>query len=337
MQPSTRASSPSKLPWRDQVAPFERPHHGRAAWQMVNSFVPYFGLWALMVWSFSVSYWLTLGLAVIAAGFLVRIFIIFHDCCHGSFFRSQRANAIVGTIAGLLTLTPYRYWRYTHAVHHATAGNLDKRGTGDVWTLTLEEYERASFWKKLGFRLYRNPFIMFGLAPFYMFFIHNRFAQPRHGWRRQWEVQRANLGLVGIALFASWIMGFGHYLMIQVAVMMFSGSFGIWLFYVQHQFDGVYWERSGDWDYVDTALKGSSFYRLPRILQFFSGNIGFHHVHHLSPRVPNYYLESCHRNSPLLRSVKAVGLGESLSCLNYRVWDERRRKLVGLKPLGFIA
>ena len=337
MQTTIRAESPTKMPWREAVAPFERAHHGRAAWQVVNSFIPYFALWVLMVWSLSISYWLTLGLAVIAAGFLIRIFIIFHDCCHGSFTRSSRANTVLGTVGGLLSLTPYRYWRYTHAVHHATAGNLDKRGTGDVWTLTLKEYEEASFWKKLGFRLYRNPVVMFGLAPFYMFFIHHRFAQPRHGWRRQWEVQRANLGLVGIACFATWLIGFGPYILIQLPVMMFAGSFGIWLFYVQHQFEGVYWERSGEWDYVDTALKGSSFYRLPRILQFFSGNIGFHHVHHLSPRVPNYYLEPCHRNSDLFRDVKAVGLGESLAYVNYRVWDERRRKLVGLKPLGIIA
>ncbi|MCA9729406.1 MAG: fatty acid desaturase [Candidatus Eisenbacteria bacterium] len=322
--------------WRQVVKKFERPHHGRAIWQIINSFGPYFILWALMVWSFSISYWLTLALMVPAVGFLIRIFIIFHDCCHGSFFRSARANEVVGTVGGLLTFTPYRYWRFTHAVHHATAGNLDYRGVGDVWTMTLAEYEAASFWTRLGFRLYRNPIVMFGLAPFYMFFIHNRFAIPRYGWRRQLSVQQTNLLLLGVLLVAARTIGLERYLLIQVPLMMLAGALGIWLFYVQHQFDGVYWERDKEWSYLETALQGSSFYKLPRVLQFFTGNIGFHHVHHLSPRIPNYYLEPCHQSDELFRNVTPLRVRESLRCLRYRVWDEKRRKLVGLRPLGFL-
>jgi acyl-lipid omega-6 desaturase (Delta-12 desaturase) len=298
-------------------------------WQIVNTLVPYAGLWYLMYLSLALSWWLTLPLAVLAGGFLVRIFIIFHDCGHGSFFKSRRANEVLGFLTGVLAFTPYDHWRWDHGLHHRNSSDLDRRGSGDVWTLTVQEYLESSRWKRFAYRLARNPIVLFVLAPLYLFLIKHRFAYGNPGRRQRRSVYWTNLAILGMAAGLSWIFGLKAYLLIQLAVILVAGSAGIWLFYVQHQFEGVYWERGDAWDYTTAALHGSSFYKLPRILQWFSGNIGFHHLHHLSPRIPNYHLEKCHQADPLFQSVKPVTLFASLKSLTFRLWDERRGKLVG--------
>ena len=319
--------------WKDIVARYQRPSTGRALWQIINTIVPYSLLWYLMSLTVEISWWFTLPLAILAGAFLVRVFIIFHDCGHGSFFESRTANDIVGFIAGLLTFTPYYHWRWEHSLHHATAGDLDRRGTGDVWTLTVQEYLEASRWKRFAYVLARNPVVLFVIAPLYLFLIRQRFASAGANRRERLSVIWMNLAVLGLATALSVIFGVKTYLAIQVTVMGLAGSAGLWLFYVQHQFDGVYWERRDDWDYTAAALQGSSFYKLPRILQWFSGNIGFHHIHHLSPRIPNYNLERCHRADPLFQTVKAIGLFTSLKSLTFRLWDEQRSRLVGYRRL----
>ncbi len=231
-------------------------------------------------------------LAILAGGFLVRIFIIFHDCGHGSFFQSRRANDILGFVTGVLTFTPYYHWRWQHALHHASSGDLDRRGMGDVWTLTLREYLEASRWKRFAYRVARNPLVLFTLGPLFLLMVH-RFCSPNAGRRERNSVHLTNLALLAVAIGLSLLFGVKAYLLLQLGVLLAAGIAGVWLFYVQHQFEGVYWERSQEWDYATAALQGSSFYKLPKVLQWFSGNIGFHHIHHLSPRIPNYHLEKC--------------------------------------------
>jgi omega-6 fatty acid desaturase (delta-12 desaturase) len=313
------------------VAKYETPSLPRSLRQIVNSFLPYFALLCAMYISLDVSYWITLALAVPAAGFLVRIFIIFHDCGHRSFFKSARANRIVGFVGGVLTFTPSYHWTHQHAKHHATAGDLDHRGSGDVWTLTVQEYLALSRWGRLKYRMYRNPFVMFGFGPAYSFFVQNRFTKSKDGSRARWSATRTNLALAGIVVVTSLTVGIKAYLIIQLPVMVIAATAGMWLFYVQHQFEGTYWERYEKWSYLRQALEGSSFYRLPRILQWFSGNIGFHHVHHLSPRIPNYNLQKCHESNPIFRTVRHITLWASFKSLSYRLWDEERKKLVGFR------
>ena len=276
-----------------------------------------------------VSYWLILPLAVLAGGFMVRIFIIFHDCGHGSFFKSRAANDFVGFITGVLTFTPYYHWRWEHAVHHSSSGDLDRRGMGDVWTLTVREYLESSRWKRFAYRLARNPLVLFVFAPVFLFLIWQRMPKTEANLRERMSVYWTNLVLLLIAGGMSYAFGFKAYVLIQLLVMAVGGSVGVWMFYVQHQFEGVYWERNQKWDYVTAALQGSSFYKLPRVLQWFSGNIGFHHIHHLSSRIPNYNLEKCHYAEPLFLVVKPVTLFGSLKSFTFRLWDEQRRRLVG--------
>jgi omega-6 fatty acid desaturase (delta-12 desaturase) len=315
--------------WKELVAPYQTPTVGRSIWQMVNTFIPYAVLWYLMYLSLAVSYWLTFPLAVLAAGFLVRVFIIFHDCGHGSFFRSRKANEVVGFVAGVLTFTPYRHWRWEHALHHSSAGDLDRRGTGDVWTLTVQEYLEASRWKRFAYRLARNPVVLFVLAPLVLFVLLQRIPSRKAGRRERHSVYWANLAILLLAAALVWLLGWKAYLAIQLTVMGVAGTAGVWLFYVQHQFEGVYWARQGEWDYTTVALQGSSFYKLPKVLQWFTGSIGFHHIHHLRPGIPNYNLEKCHKAVPLFQTVKPVTLFSSLKSLTFRLWDEQRQRLVG--------
>jgi omega-6 fatty acid desaturase (delta-12 desaturase) len=334
---SSKSEQQSKWPaWKEIVAKYQKPARWAATWQVVNTLVPYAALWCLMYFSLRVSWWLAAPLAVLAGGFLVRMFIIFHDCGHGSFLASKRANDVLGFITGVLTFTPYYHWRWEHAVHHASSGDLDQRGIGDVWTLTVQEYLEASRWKRFAYRLARNPLILFGLAPLYLFLIHMRFPSPKSEGRERHSVWWTNLALVALAGGLIWLFGLKAYLLLQLIVLVVAGSVGVWLFYVQHQFEGVYWERNAEWDYDLAALKGSSFYKLPKVLQWFSGNIGFHHIHHLSPQIPNYHLEKCHKAEPLFQTVKPVTLFSSFKSFTFRLWDEQRRKLVGYRALKAI-
>jgi omega-6 fatty acid desaturase (delta-12 desaturase) len=325
-------SSRRAADWRHLVAPYQHTDGRRAFLQVATSYVPYFGLWVLMILSLKVSYWLTLGLAMLAAGFLLRVFIILHDCGHRAFIRSSRISDVLGFVAGVLTFVPYHYWRHNHAIHHATAGNLDQRGTGDIWTMTVGEYAQASRMKRLVYRLYRNPLVLFLIGPAFMFAVLYRFVPLGVGWRWQRSVLMTNLALLGVVVGLSLLIGFGNYLRIQIPIMLFSSVAGVWLFYVQHQFKDVYWERQTNWDFFATAMQGSSFYKLPRILQWFSGNIGFHHIHHLSPKIPNYLLEKCHRENPLFQEAKTLSLRESFETIRYRLWDEKKHELVAAGP-----
>jgi acyl-lipid omega-6 desaturase (Delta-12 desaturase) len=319
--------------WKSIVAKYQQASVARASWQIVNTLVPYALLWYLMYLALAVSWWLVVPLAVLAGAFLVRAFIIFHDCGHGSFFKSRTANSIWGFLCGVLTFTPYYHWRWEHSLHHATSGDLDRRGTGDIWTMTVQEYLESSRWKRFSYRLARNPFVLFVLAPVYVFLIKNRIPTATADWRERLSVYWMNLAILGVAFPMAAIFGWKAYLLIQMTAVLVAGSAGVWLFYVQHQFEGVYWERRDDWDYAAAALQGSSFYKLPRVLQWFSGNIGFHHIHHLSPRIPNYNLEKCHNADPLFQQVKPVTLFTSFKSFSFRLWDEQRRKLVGFRHL----
>jgi omega-6 fatty acid desaturase (delta-12 desaturase) len=302
-------------------------------WQIINTLVPFFLLWYFAYLSLSISYWITIVIAIIAGGFLIRIFIIFHDCCHKSFFKNRMANEIVGTLTGILTCCSYFQWRHSHSVHHATSGNLNKRGTGDIWTLTVEEYVALSPLRRLVYRLYRNPFIMFTIGPIYIFLIDYRFNRKRAGAKERINTYITNLSIVGIAGLLCWMIGWQSCVLVQGPILFLSAVAGIWLFYVKHQFEETYFETEANWDYVKAAMHGSSFYKLPKVLHWITGNIGFHHIHHLSPRVPNYYLEAVHNKNPLLQDVRTITLASSLRSLRFRIWDEHSRKFIGFKEI----
>lgn len=322
---------------RKITAPYEKSHLRRSIWQLTNTMVPFFILWYLAYLSLSVSYWLTFALTVPAAGFLIRIFIIFHDCCHHSFFKSRKANEIVGTLTGILTCCPYSQWKHTHSVHHATSSNLDRRGIGDIWTLTVDEYLALSPLRRMIYRVYRNPLVMFGLGPIYVFLIDYRRNRKGAGKKERINTYVTNLGIVGTAGLLCWILGWQQFVLVQGPIFFLSGMAGIWLFYVQHQFENSYNEIEEEWDYVSAAMQGSSFYKLPKILHWITGNIGYHHIHHLSPRVPNYYLHRVHNSNPSLQKVQAIGLLSSLRSLRYRVWNEHSKKFVGFREIKHIA
>ncbi len=316
--------------WSGVISRYHTPRVRSSVWQICNSFLPFFALWYLMVLSLDVSYILTLALSVIAAGFMARIFIIQHDCGHGSFFRSQAANDIVGMLGSVPTLTPYHYWRKSHAIHHAGAGKLDKRGIGDIYTMTVAEYQQLSRWGKLRYRLYRNPVVLFVFVPTFMFAVLYRFPISRMNALRKVEasVYLTNLAIAAAATGLIYLVGWKTFLAVQIPITVATSTLGMWLFYVQHQFEDTYWSESNEWDFGAAALQGSSFYRLPKILQWFTGNIGYHHVHHLSPKIPNYLLEKCHTEVPVVQKASVLTIRTSLKSLVLTLWDERQKKLI---------
>jgi len=332
---STSEAQLGKSPSRTQIdAKFTTPSLGYSIWQMVNSIIPYLALNYLMYLSLSVSYWLTLGLSLLAAAFLVRIFILFHDCGHGSFFKSMTLNKTVGFILGLFSYTSYDKWKRTHSIHHGTMGNLDKRGVGDYKTLTVKEYNALGRWGKIKYRIYRNPLFFLGIGGIMLFLVLNRFPSKALDNKENWGVQLTNLVLLGLVLgFGFWI-GFKEFLLIQLPIMYFASLAGVWLFYVQHQYERVEWRRQKDWNYKELAITGSSFLKLPKVLQWFTGNIGYHHVHHLSPRIPNYYLEECHSKTPVLKSVMPLSFRENLRAATLALWDEAIGKLIPFSKLA---
>ncbi|WP_026693414.1 fatty acid desaturase [Peribacillus kribbensis] len=318
---------------KKQISEYEKPDYRNSMFQIINTLVPFMLLWYLAYKSIDFSVILTLAITVVAAGFLIRIFIIFHDCCHFSFFKNRRANKILGTVTGILTLFPFSQWQHDHSVHHAGSGNLDKRGTGDIWVLTVNEYLAAGMWTRIMYRLYRNPFVMFGLGPIYAFLIKNRFNRTGARMKERINTYVTNIFIVVLVLFFCWLVGWQAFILVQGPIFLISGSLGIWLFYVQHTFEDSYFEENGEWEYVKAAVEGSSFYKLPKLLQWLTGNIGFHHVHHLSPRVPNYKLEKAHKHAPPLHNVPTITLAASLSSLRFRLWDEHKKKFVSYKNL----
>jgi omega-6 fatty acid desaturase (delta-12 desaturase) len=323
---------PAEYPgWRTLVAKYTKPDHRIAVWQVVNSFGGLFLCLLMMYLSLNVGYWLTLLLSIPAAGFLVRVFIIQHDCGHGSFFKSRRANDSVGTACSVFTLVPYKFWRKSHAIHHAHHAELEERGVGDIWTMTVDEYLEAPRWKRLVYRAFRNPFFLFGIAPTVNFVFLTRLPFEASGKFRKGEV--ASVWWTDLAI-AIWfvgfglLIGFGTVVAITLPVIFIASSVGTWLFYVQHQYERTYWEHTPQWDYTLAAMHGSSYYELPRVLQWFTGNIGFHHIHHLSPRIPNYRLQQCHEENPLLQRVVKLTLKSSLDSVWLTLWDEKQRQLV---------
>lgn len=319
---------------RTAVAPYQRADLRRSVWQLVNTFVPYIVLWYLMYRSLAYSYAITLPLALLAGGFMIRIFIILHDCGHGSFFASQTANNIVGSICGVLTFTPYFQWRHDHAVHHATAGDLDRRGGGDVYTLTVSEYLRLKPLDRFKYRVFRHPLLMLTVGPVWAFVLSQRMCLPHSRRRERLSVYGTNVALLVLMVGLSLLMGVGPYLLILVPVTLFASSVALWLFYCQHQFEGTYWARHAEWDYETAALFGSSYFRMSRVGQWFTGNIGFHHVHHLNPRVPNYYLEACHNAHPRFQEATTVTLGSSWRFFTLKLWDEELQRLVTLREIA---
>ncbi len=333
---SDRAKAQESKPhWYQTTSKYAQPSLRKAVWQVLNTFVPYFAIWALMIHLVreGYPYSITLALAVVAAALLVRIFILFHDCCHGSFFASRRANIILGYISGILAFTPYDDWRRSHIRHHTTSGDLDRRGVGDVWTMTVEEYLTAPTRKRLAYRIVRNPLVLFGLGPTYKFFIAKRFSQKGARKPERRSVMITNLAIAAIIGVASVTIGVQAYLAIQLPIMLIAGTIGLWLFYVQHQFERVYWARHEAWDPMRAALEGSSYYKLPKVLQWFTGNIGLHHVHHVHPRIPNYHLQQCHDDIPALQAVAPLTLRRSLRSLWMNLWDEKQQKMVGFRSL----
>lgn len=316
---------------KSNIAEFQRPSRARSIWQLINTLIPYAALWVLAYFAFQYSFWLILPFTLLASGFLVRIFIIFHDCGHQSFFRSRKANNFWGAITGLLTLTPYYFWTANHARHHDTSGNLDKRGFGDVWTMTVEEYMKAPLSTRLKYRLYRNPFIMFLLGPLLIVLVTNRLTKTAENSKERNSVYLNNISILLMAVSLSFLMGFKAYIIIQALVLLVGLIGGVWLFYVQHQFEGVYWAREGEWDFIAASLMGGSFYKLPKILNWFSGSIGYHHVHHLMTGIPNYNLAKCHEEIPAIGAIKPTGIRTSLKSLSYRLWDEGQAKLVSFR------
>ena len=323
-----QASSSGQAWWKQTLAPYAKPRLGRSVVDLATSVVPYLALSTLMYLALDVSYLLVLALAIPAAGFLVRTYIIFHDCTHGSFLPSKNANAWLGRALGLLVFSPFGSWRHNHAVHHATAGDLDRRGVGDVPTLTIAEY-RAKPWKgRFVYRAFRNPFVMLGIGPTIAMLILPRIPSSTSRPRIRHSVMLTDVAIVVMVAALCLLMGPAQYLLVQLPTILMAGAAGVWLFYVQHQFEDVYWESTDDWSYADAALRGSSYLKLPKVLQFFSGNIGLHHVHHLSARVPNYNLQRAHDDNPVFHGVPTLTFWEGMRTLRLKVWDEDANRLV---------
>jgi len=319
--------SKQRVGGQTDLTPHMTPRLGSALFDLATSIVAYLALTALMFVAARFSYLLVLVLALPAAGFLVRTFIVFHDCAHGSFTRSKRANALLGGALGVVLFMPFAWWRHKHAVHHATTGDLDRRGIGDVQTLTVEEYRARPWWGRLGYRLFRNPLVMFGLGPLWVVLIGPRLTSPSMHPRLRRSVLATDLVLVALIGSLGWLVGWQTLLLVLGPPLLISGSAGIWLFYVQHQFEDAYWQRHEEWSYADAALQGSSYLKLPRILQFFTGNIGFHHVHHLSARIPNYSLQAAHEAAGF-EPVPTLSLVDGLRAVRLKLWDPGERRLV---------
>ncbi|MBU1099185.1 MAG: fatty acid desaturase [Bacteroidetes bacterium] len=328
-------SIPTQSNWKSLVKKYQNSSNRKSIWQLIDSYVPFFVIWYLMYFMLDVSYWITLLLSIPAAGFTVRIFIIQHDCGHGSFFHSKTANTVWGIIASVFTLTPYHYWRKGHSIHHANAGKLEHRGIGDIYTLTVDEYLNKSKWGRFKYRVYRNPFFLFVVIPTLLFVVLYRFpvSSSKSLKREELSIYFTTLLIALVFALVIWFIGFQSFLVIQLPITILASTTGTWLFYVQHQFPDTYWEQNGNWDYTLVALQGSSFYKLPKILQWFTGNIGYHHIHHLSPRIPNYNLEVCHKQNPLFQKANTLTLTTSFRSVLLSLWDENQKKLVGFKHL----
>ena len=314
------------------IAGYRSPNHVRSVVELTITVVPLFLLWTAMWVALSHGYWLSLLLALPTAGFLVRLFMIQHDCGHGAFFHDRRLNDWVGRAIGVLTLTPYDFWRRSHNMHHAGSGNLARRGIGDIVTLTVREYMALSGWRRFRYRLYRHPLVMFGIGPAFLFLVQQRLPIGAMRERSEWSSTMAtNAAIAVVSVLFVWLIGLVPFLLLQLPVILMAGAIGVWLFYVQHQFEETFWAEDVDWSHPEAALHGSSHYDLPRVLRWFTANIGIHHVHHLSSRIPYYRLPRVLGDHPELADIGRLSLGESLRCVRLVLWDEARRKLISFR------
>jgi omega-6 fatty acid desaturase (delta-12 desaturase) len=333
MENSSTIKENTRPEWVEIISRYNKPDPMKSWWQVINSVGPYILLWVVMVKTIEISYWLTLLLAVFAAGFMVRIFIIFHDCGHGSFFKSKLLSKIIGIITGLFVFTPYNKWHHEHLIHHQTVGNLDKRGIGDVKTLTVNEYLNLTKWQRFWYRFYRNPFFLFGVAPLLIFIILQRFTKKGMTIKEKLYVHLSTLAIIVCVILLMLLIGWKTFLLIQLPILYIATAHGVWLFYIQHQFRYVVWTDSVNWDYKTTALKGSSMFKLPGLLNWFTGNIGYHHIHHLSPLIPNYNLKKCHKENKIFQEVKPLTFFSAFESLFLRLWDEKRQMMVGFNEI----
>lgn len=333
MAVSNRPAARPRPEWIDIVKKYQTPDNWKSTWQVLNSLIPFIVIWVLMYFSLQVSYWLTLALAVVNSGFVVRLFIIQHDCGHNSFYRSRKTNDALGSFLGVLTLTPYFNWRKHHAVHHATSGDLDFRGIGDVETVTVSEYQAMSRWQKVRYRVFRNPFFLFILSPPVLFIILHRLplGTKKSEKRERRSVFWTNMALAGIVIGMGSLIGFREFFMIQLPISIITSMGGVYMFYVQHQFEDTYWRRHPEWDYKTAALEGCTYFKLPKVLQWFTGNIGFHHVHHLSPLIPNYMLEKAHKENAIFQNVETLTLATSIRTVFLDLWDESLDRLISFR------
>jgi omega-6 fatty acid desaturase (delta-12 desaturase) len=334
--PAATAGTGDARSWTQKLLRYREPNHWRSAIEIGISFGPLAALWVLMWLAYSLGFWwITLLLAVPAAGFLVRLFMIQHDCGHGAFFRHRLANEWIGRVLGVLTLTPFDFWKRTHAAHHATSGNLDRRGMGDIDTLTVREYLQLSRWGRLRYRFYRHPAVMFGIGPAYLFIVQHRLpvGLMRGGWTPWLSTMATNAAIALIVAVLIWLVGAGAFVLVHMPMMLLAATMGVWLFYVQHQFEHTLWESSERWDLHEVALRGSSYYVLPGVLRWFTANIGIHHVHHLCSRIPYYRLPRVLRDNPELGSIGRLTLWESIRCVRLTLWDEHAKKLISFGDL----
>jgi omega-6 fatty acid desaturase (delta-12 desaturase) len=319
--------------WAPILARYRQPSNARGVFEVGITLGPLVLLWVVTWWTLDLSYGVSLLLTIPAAAFLLRLFMIQHDCGHGSFFRHSWANNSVGSVIGVLTLTPYRFWQRAHALHHASSGNLDRRGIGDIETLTVREYQALTHLGRLRYRLYRHPLVTFGLGPAYLFLLRHRIpaGQARDGWRPWFSTMATNAMVLAIAAVLIWFLGLKAFLLVHLPIVLLAASAGVWLFYVQHQFEHTSWSHNGEWDRHEAALHGSSHYDLPAVLRWFTANIGVHHVHHLCSGIPYYRLPRTLRDYPELRDIGRLTLLESFGCVRLVLWDEVRRRLVSFR------
>jgi omega-6 fatty acid desaturase (delta-12 desaturase) len=324
-----------KKAWNKLLKPFATPNHKKVFIQIINTVVVYISLLTLTMYLYQaeVSVFFIVPLIVLSGLFMIRVFILFHDCTHQSFTASSKWNERLGYFFGILTFTPYAAWQRDHNIHHGSVGNLDRRGAGDVWTLTVEEYEAKPTLMKGWYRLFRNPLFLFGVAPIFLFTILQRFPTKQTSKKVYLGYIITNIGILLQAVLLSFMFGIEAYLVIQLSVMFVGGSIGVWMFYVQHQFEEVYWEEASGWNSVDAALKGSTFYQLPAVLEWFSGNIGYHHIHHLNSRIPNYHLKACYKSISELQEVKTVRFKDSLHLALLQIYDQKRKRLISFHEL----
>lgn len=333
--PQAEAATAETPDWQAMLAPYRVPSHWKSAWQLFSTATLLVVFWLAALWSLEIGYWLTLIVAVPAAMMIVRLFMLQHDCGHGSFFRSQKLNDLIGSVIGVVTLVPYTYWRKTHAIHHATSGNLDSRDFGDIDTLTVREYLSRPRYKRFLYRLYRNPLVLLLVGPAYQFILKHRLPLdiPRN-WKREWtSVHLTNLGLAIAVVLMWWIVGLDRFLLVQLPITLIAGALGVYLFYVQHQYEDTYWRYKEAWNYFASGLEGASHLVMPRLLQWCTANIGLHHIHHVSARIPNYRLQQAFDENPELHRVTRLTLPASVKTLWLTLWDEDERRLVSFREL----